>query len=214
MGLIARNVNIPFEDNEAAADTLTALEADFATIYAEFNGSIANINFKAAANISGSKLNDGTLAGTALENNTVELSAISSSAVCKHGFSTGSGFLLTATSLTDLPNLSSVQLIVGQPSDVICVDVAFHVTHLLSAASENDIVLGWNFNGEEFDNVVTYTEDLSGAVTIPSNPIFSSYMYSPTSPGSYNIKPQYKYAGSQLLVTGTIVFRAWILPGK
>lgn len=84
MGLISRHSDFPYADGE----TLNGpdLEQDISGAFNEVNGSLADVNVKAGADIAGTKIADGTVTDAALVTSTLQVGKVAAGAFSSHGF--------------------------------------------------------------------------------------------------------------------------------
>ncbi len=209
MATITRHPNEPFTDGETASTTQVALEADFVTLYADFNGNMTNANFKASANIPGSKFKDGTIDEDRVTASTITLDSIVVGAVPKHYFTTGSGTLVKAQlTLADIPGITAAVLTPGSTNDMIFMDVSVTYSASANPMDADTITIGWHVDGTETDNVMVIGVDAAN-----EQPFSSSFSVQAPSATSMTIKPMYKHL-EQKTVTVDVEFRCFILPGK
>jgi hypothetical protein len=209
---ITRHVGNPFVTGETP-DGGTDLEFDINAIVAELNGSLANANFAADADINGSRLLNGKVGVAKLAANTIPYGKVAAAASIKHHLSRVDTFAMTKeqTTLIDIPGVEAAQLTPGSTNDMIMMDVAFYFSVSTKPADADfDVVLGWSIDGTEYNTIASRT-------TLPSIrnvPMYSTYAIAAPSAQSSVIKPMYRYGGEKTVTVNQVVFRCWILPGK
>jgi len=209
MAVITRHANAPFVDGETASDTTTALEADFNTLYVQFNYLVSNANVKATAKISGSKLKDGTIAAAKFANSTVTLGSISAAAVPKHHASNASS--QTITSAGDIPGVAEATLTPGSVNDMILLDLSMTFNAAAKTAELTTLGVGWHVGGTEYDDMILVSINAAGTL---EQPLHSTYAVLAPSASSITIKPIITTMPSKTLSNVSAQFRCSILPGK
>ena len=217
MATVSRHGNAPFANGETLSGT--ELEADFNTIYTDYNGNIKNANIASNAEIGGTKLGNNTITSAKMLTDTIEIAKMAASAVPKFHVDTSiSTTWTTGTSLTDITNCTDATLTPGSTNDMIFMDICLTISEG-SISSAGDLTLGWHINGTDFDNIHTHYFDDAVALTGfagRKHQIYSTYMILAPATTSMTIKPRHKRSTSS---SGAIsidngVFRCWILPGK
>jgi len=210
MGLVSRHGNSPFANGEELSGT--ELEADFNTIYNDYNGSIDNGNIASAAAIAGSKLSNTSVTDAKMTANTLTTASMAASAVTKHHVSINSSYgniTTSQASLIDFTSITDATLTPGATTDMIMMDLTLHYDSAASDTS-NNLIIGWSINGTDFDSVMESTP------TSGNNDVCVHSSYSIIAPATTSmvIKPRHRYNGTETLAAGHVIFRCFILPGK
>jgi len=210
MATVSRHSNAPFVDDEVL--TGTDLEADFNTLYVDYNGNITNANVAASANISGSKLANNSLVNGKMAASTLTVASMTAAAVPKHyvDIVTSGMFVKSQVSLIDWVGLTAAVLTPGSTDDMIFMDLSVSYDAAGNPVEATNVTLGWNVDGTDYDSVVVQE-------VVPGNNdsfLHSSYAIVAPAATSMTIKPRYRYAGTKVVNHNRLVFRCFILPGK
>lgn len=188
MTLINRQDTAPIQQGEPM--DAAEVNAEITTIFTAINGNLSNPNFKAAANIVGSKLANATFTGAKLEASTLTTAKMAASAVPKASVETvtstgGNVAFTTSATYVDADGFSGVSVTPGSTNDMIVADFTCTVTHTGSGT-------GVYMFGIQIDAADTDLQEVTLNSTNAPQVIHIAHMVAAGGVSAVTITPRYK----------------------